>query len=291
MSASLHCFGALALEVAAPPSRTHLDRAETDALGDHLAIDLQRLLPEVEQLDLVLAGAHFDPAELLRPGWPVHAALVELASRVPGTARGRVIAFGAHDGRLPTPPMQPDIALAGGPLRVLPFALQGDADVVARVGRAMEERLLETGMAGAATALHAQHAFGGRLEHARYLSLHDLCAMIAMQYDHAGLPALWPLIEAALLAPESQEWLDAPPEPLLLYRDGEVRMAKFAFDAWCESGFAPAGIDPSRLSRAFDAFNARLRQYQAVLGAHGITVREIVVDVGRNPRESLENPG
>jgi hypothetical protein len=38
--------------------------------------------------------------------------------------------------------------------------------------------LLETGMAEARTALAAQQAFGVAIEHARYLTLHDLAAMM-----------------------------------------------------------------------------------------------------------------
>lgn len=287
MSALVHVFGVLALETAGPLRRATLPRAGADALSDHAAIDLQRLLPGVGRVDFALAGAHFDPAELLRPGWPVHAALAEIARRALVPERGRVIALGAHDDAMPLAALQPDTALLGGPLRVLPFALLGDAAAIAELGRTMEERLLETGMAGAATALLAQEAFGGRLEHVRYLSLHDLVAMIAMQYEHAGLPRLWPLIEAALLAPESQEWLDAPPEPLLHWRDGEVRAARMGFDAWCEQGFAPEHTAAAALPRAFAAHESRWRQYRAVLGVHGIAVNEIDVGAGDDPRAAL----
>src|SRR3546814_4530153 len=84
---------------------------------------------------------------------------------------------------------------------------------------------MERGMAGADTALLAQEAFGLQVEHARYLTLHDLCALMAMQYDHAGLAPLWPVLETALLSPDREAWLDAPPEPLLRYADREARIA------------------------------------------------------------------
>jgi hypothetical protein len=198
-----------------------------------------------------------------------------------------VIGFGAHDGRLPLAQLQPDPALRGGPLRLLPFVLLGDDDAVQRIAHAMEEALLQTGMAGAATALCAQHGFGGRLEHARYLSLHDLCAMTAMQYEHAGLGALWPLLEAALLAPDADEWLDAAPEPLLRYVGGEVRIARMDLDSWRDAGLAPAALAPDRLARAHAAFEGRVRQFGAVLGAHAIPTRMIDVMPGRDPRAAL----
>src|SRR5690606_41702753 len=88
-------------------------------------------------------------------------------------------------------------ALAEGRLRRLPFVRGGEPEAVAAVSDALEELRLETGMAGAGTALLAQEAFGLSVEHARYLTIHDLCAMTAMQYEHAGLAALWPIVETA----------------------------------------------------------------------------------------------
>ena len=291
MNPALHCFGALALELASPPRSDRLARAAAEAFGPHLGIDLQRLLPGVEALDLIHAGAHYDPCELLRPGWPVHAALTELARGVPGVAGGRVIGFGAHESRMPSPALEPDPALSGGPLRLLPFVLSGEGDGVAAAGRAMEEVLLETGMAGAATALAAQEAFGAQLEHVRYLSLHDLCAMIAMQYEHAGLGALWPLIEAALLTPERDEWLDVEREPLARLHDGGVVIAE------AEAGMHPArrgpGDEPDAGFGSSDrnAVQLRRRQFEAVLQAHGIPVRRHVVATGVDPRVALRLAG
>ncbi|MBB5207659.1 hypothetical protein [Chiayiivirga flava] len=286
MSAPLHSFGVFALESGAPLARALLDRDAASMLADHVSNDLQRLLPGVERLDLAIAAAAFDPAELLRPGWPRHAALAQLALAAPGRGAARVLGFGAADGAMPAG-LQPDAALAGGALHLVPFALLGGADALVAVGRAMEERLLDTGMADASTALFAQTAFGTRLEHVRYMSVHDLCALTAMQYEHAGLGPLWPLIEAALLAPGSEEWLDAPPEPLARFADGEVRIALLDLDAWADRGFAPAGVDANTLSRRFDAFQRRQRQFAAVLGAHGIGVQFDHCPATRDPREVL----
>ncbi len=286
MSDLLHCHGALALECAAMPARAMLSRDAAAELADHVANDLARLLPGVAKLDLSLAAALFDPAEVLRPGWPLHAALAELTLRAPKSLEPRVFGFAAHEGAMP-PGLQPDANLREGPLRLLPFVLQGTQAQVLAVGRAMEEVLLETGMANAATSLFAQTAFGVPLEHVRYLSLHDLAAMTAMQYEHAGIGALWPLVEAALLAPDSEQWLDAPPEPLACFANGQVRIAQFRFDGWLEAGLAPAGLSPEALSRMFGHFQSRQRQFAALLGAHGITVNFIDCANGTDPRQCL----
>jgi len=274
---ALHVLGALALELRgdAAVEREALAQAQAGELAAHVARDLAAFEPEAAQLELVTVGAHFDPVELLRPGWPLHRELDALAARAPGRPGGRVIAFGAHDGALPGA-LTPGPEHRGGPLRLVPFVLGGEAEAAARVGDAFERGLLERGMAGAATALYAQEAFGLTVEHARYLTVHDLAAMTALQYEHAGLGALWPLLETALLAPEDEAWLDAPPEPLVRYVEGEARIALFTPAAWQAryAADAPCDSEPCRqaLTRRLQMFEARQRQIAAVLRAHAVPV-------------------
>lgn len=270
----LHVLGVLALERDAhvPAAVPALAQAQAGALAALMARDLARLVPEAAALDLVTVGAHYDPVELLRPGWPLHRELDALSARAPraGIDGGRVIAFGTHDARLPGA-LAPDEAHAAGPMRLVPFVLSGDAEAVARVGDACERELLERGMAGADTALAAQEAFGLKVEHARYMTVHDLAAMTALQYEHAGLAPLWPLLETALLAPDESAELDIAPEPRVRYGGGTAHIALYAPDAW-RARCAPDETDQARLARLFAAFEARQRQYAAVLAAHGVEV-------------------
>ncbi|MFT4255394.1 MAG: hypothetical protein QM599_00270 [Pseudoxanthomonas sp.] len=275
--ADVHVMGVIALELSGgdAPGRDALGPAEAGALAEKLARDLAELAPAARTLELAFAAAHFDPAEVLRPGWPLHRRLDELAARAPGRNEHipRLIAFGADaQGEAPLP-FRADAHLRGGALRVLPFLLRGDAVTVAKVSAQLEEILLERGMAQADTALLAQSGFAARIEHARYLTVHDLAAMMAMQYRHQGLDALWSLVETALLRPQDEQWLDAPPEPLLHLGDGEARMALLTPLAW-QRRYAPqsAEADRERLARAYDRFLARQRQLAAVLEAHGIAV-------------------
>ena len=278
----LHVLGALALELRgdAAVARSTLAQADAGELAALVARDLAGLVPDAAQLQLVTVGAHYDPVELLRPGWALHRELDQLSARAPGDASGRVIAFGAHEGQLPGA-LTPSPDHAGGPLRLVPFLLSGgvlggDAAIVAHVGDRFERELIERGMAGAATALAAQEAFGVAVEHARYLTAHDLAAMTALQYEHAGLGALWPLLETALLEPEGEAWLDAPPEPLVHYAGGEARIAMFEARAWKRryAGDAPCDTPErrARLERQHQHFEARQRQIAAVLAAHGVVV-------------------
>ncbi|ODS64379.1 MAG: hypothetical protein ABS41_02795 [Arenimonas sp. SCN 70-307] len=284
----LSVLAALALELApgAEPGKTALDVAAAGELAGLVARDLARLVPEAAGLDLALVAGLFDPVELLRPGWPLHAELERLVARAPGAAGGRVVGFGADGAGLPES-LRPSAEFAGGPLKLLPVLLRGAPEAVAPVGERLEQVLLDTGMAGADTALLAQSGFAVPVEHARLLTLNDLAAMMAMQYEHAGLAPLWPLLEAALLSPGDVQWLDTPPEPLAVYENGGVRMALLDIDAWAEGGFAPAGADAERLSRAFDRFQMRQRQLAAVLGAHGVPVTFDHCPAGRDPRTVL----
>ncbi len=282
-------LGVLALELSddASPARAALGQTDAGALATRMGRDLGALVPGARALDLVVAAAHFDPAELLRPGWPVHRRLEELRQRAPQAAQGpRVIAFGT-DARDAVPlPFQADPQLAGGRLRVLPYLLAGEPAAADAVSAQMEATLLDLGMAQADTALLAQDAFGVRIEHARYLTLHDLLAMTALQYRNQGLEPLWPLLETALLAPGEATWLDAPPEPLLHHVGDGVRMALLTPQDW-RTRNAPAEDDAQRLARGLAMYEARQRQLAAVLQAHGIPVKFVQVPAGQDPAIAL----
>src|SRR6478672_5424003 len=248
--------GVIALELrdGAPPLHPALAAVDAGELVTMLGRDLAALVPGVRDCDVALLAAHFDPAEALRPGWPLHRRASELLQRAPGQAQGaRMVGFGADAaGQVPLP-LQCEPDLQGGGLRILPFVLHGDA--ARDVGAALEELLLDRGMAAADTALALQEGLGAQVEHARFLSLHDLAAMIAMQYGNVGLDALWPLLETALLDPA----------------------------AW-RKRFAPAGeSDCARLERGFEQYQARQRQFAAVLGAHAVPVNFVhCVDADRD---------
>lgn len=264
-----------------------LARADAQQLIAVLSRDLSRLFPEIEGLDLVLSAACYDPAELLRPGWPVHRSLGQLAEISPGPA-GRLIAFAQHAGAFADSVLAPDLALAGGPLQVVPVLLMGEDTRIASLGARMEAELLERGMAGAEIALEAQALFDLPLEHARYMSLNDLCAMTAMQYQHVGLDALWRVIEAALFGAADAVYVegeDVP--PLLLSEEGGVSIGAHEFAAWCES--FGAGLDADALARRFGLWQARLRQIEAVLASHGLVTRRVALRENDDAERSLRS--
>lgn len=285
-------MGVLALELAGGtfPAAAALPQTQAGRLVELLARDLSKLVPGANALDLGFAAAHFDPAEVLRPGWPLHRRLDELRQRAPGQGQGpRVIVFGAdNEGKVPLP-FVAESGLQGGQMRVLPFLLSGTPETVQSLRDNFEEVLLDRGMAGADTALLAQEAFGAQIEHARYLTAHDLTAIMAMQYQNQGLQRLWPIIETALLAPDSEEWLDEPPEPLLRYAGGEVQIALLDPVAWRLRHAGHVSGDAERLERAYEYFQARQRQIAAVLEAHGIPVTFAYCNSEADVRQALQD--
>lgn len=287
---AMNALGVLALELAGGeiPRQAVLSAEQAGELAERVGRDLSKLVPQVAELDLVFAAAHFDPAEVLRPGWPIHRRLEELQMRAPGRNQGpRVLAFGANaEGEVPLP-FQADATLAGGGLRVVPFLLTGtEVAVTSEVADALEEVLLAQGMAHADTALLAQNAFGARVEHARYFTANDLAAMMSMQYDNQGLAALWPLIETAIMAPGDDEWLDTAPEPLLRYTHGEARMALFDPAGWC-AYYHQDKADCDRLKGIYEQYLMRQRQMAAVLEAHGVPVLFVHCEAGQDARELI----
>ncbi len=286
-------FGVMALECTHDARIQHdaLRAADAATLANLLGRDLGMLVPAVRDLDLAVAAVHFDPAEILRPGWPLHARLNDLRLRAPQHVQGaRVIALGA-DVQGDVPEMfRADTAMRDGALRVLPFVLGGDAGVITDVSQSLEDNLLDLGMAKADTALHAQDTFGAKIEHARYLTIYDLAAMTGLQYRNQGLDHVWLLLETVLLQPDAEAWLDAQPEPLVRYVGREARMALFTPGAWrTRYAFDWPDGDSARLERGYEYFEARQRQVASILQAHGVPVMFVHCEDAAQAREALDS--
>ena len=236
---------AIECETAEADALACFDKTAATRFGAALAADLAVHIGDTDGIDLACVAAIYDPAEVLRPGWPLHAAIDALHARLPATAHG-VLSIGAHEGRLPIEALQPDLRLHGSALRLMPWSLHGDAATIDAVASRLEAGLLDRGMVGAELALVLRDQLGIALRHARHMTVHDLCALACSQYQHAGLAALWQVIEVALLAPDREESLTLDNGDRLAFRDGR---------AWLHS-----------------ADRVRQAQYRAILAAHGIAL-------------------
>jgi hypothetical protein len=248
------------------PQRLTLSRDEAAELASLIADDLHKLVPDVAQARLALAGALFDAVELLRPGFPVWATLDELARRVPRGQFENVVAFGSHDGHMPAQPLEPDPAYADGPMRLLPLSLLVPESLAEALSERLEVELVGRGEAGARTADWLMRCFGIRLEHVRYLSRNDVLALTCVQYEHVNLAPLWQLLEAAMLTPYREETTLSARGLALRYADGK---------AWSQSPaqwLASQEGDGAERSHAFAGSVFELRQYAALLQAHGLSL-------------------
>lgn len=243
------CPAVLALELVpeGAPTSLRLPLESAPLLGDVIANDLARLLPGVETLGLAVAAALYDQAQILRPGWPIHAELARMHQQAQrGGWMPTITSFGASAGRMAAEVLEPDARLIGSPLLLVPFVLVGHHADAEQVGAAMERDFEEKGLADSKTALFVNEAFSIKVEHARYLTHHDLCALTAMQYEHAGFAPIWSILECALLSPEREERVTLDDGVTLHYRDGQVAI----------SG---------------DTQSLAARQARAILSAHGIS--------------------
>jgi hypothetical protein len=269
--------GVLAIEFAPPvPARPIvLPTHEAALLLDAVANDLARLAPAATRCDLVAAGAFYDAAELLRPGWPIDAELSRLRQGLGARAAGRVTAFGAAGGSMPSPRLEPASDLAVGALRCLPWMIGGDPELVAAVSDDLERRLEDEGLAGAAVDLFLRQSLGVTVAHARYLTRLDLMALTALQLEHAGLGSAWVLIETALLAPDEAVAVELPAGGSLRFIDGRIqgRIGGFA-------RHRVAAPDPATAAEAFARTLAFQRGAAALFRAHGLVSDWSLVDRG-----------
>lgn len=259
--------GMLAIEFAppVPDGPVVLPTHEASLLLEAIAVDLARLAPAAVRCDLVAAGALYDAAQLLRPGWPIEGELVRLRSGLGPRATGQVTVFGAAADAMPSALLAPEAALAGGAMCFLPWLLQGEPEAVAAATADMERRFEDEGLAGAGVNLFLRQSLGREVAHARYLTRNDLLALTALQLDRAGLGPAWAVIETALLAPGEGVAVELPHGGSLAFADGRAAGRIAGLAVHLEGSAGP--------DDAVEAF-ARMLWFQrgaaALLAAHGL---------------------
>jgi len=252
-----------------------LGATDAEQLLAHVAADLQALLPEVSQCSLVAAGALYDQTQILRPGFPVFAALEAAAEQAGGEPfRPGLISIGARDGRMPASDLEPFTDIPLGLLQLLPVVIQGPPERVNQLADTTEYRFLEEGQLSAHSAAWLQSAFGVSIQHARLMTLTDLNAMLHLQLEHFGFLPLWELLDAALNQPEQAVSVTSSGGKRWEWRDGAVHTAFETFDHWAIEGMG-AGLHAGRMALAagYAEWTRELRQYLTTLRAHGLPVQ------------------
>jgi len=264
-------------------TRYHGERAvRPDLLGGpdaeqllaHLAADLKSLLPSISRCSLIAPGALFDQTQILRPAYPVFSAL-ESASRAERAAgfRAGLISIAAENNAMPVEDLQPLEDIPLGLLQVLPCVLHGPADQVSELGQAMEYRFLEEGQLSAHSAKWLETAFGIAINHARFMTLTDLNAMLRLQLDHFGFLPMWELLDAALNDQADSLVVQTASGKVFEWRDHAVHTDFESFDYWTNEG---AGRDREgarqMLANGYGDWTREVRQYLTTLKAHGVSL-------------------
>jgi len=250
-----------------------LDAARTEQLLAHLAADLQALLPELSRCSLIAAGALYDQTQVLRPGYPLFAALEATATGASGRFQPGLVSIGAAGGRMPVPELQPFGDIPLGMLQLLPIVVHGPAPLVAEIGQAMEYRFLEEGQLSAHSATWLGPEFGITINHARLMTLTDLSALLRLQLEHFGFLPMWELLDAALAGRAETLTVTTSAGQRYEWTDGAVHTDFQTFDHWANKG-GGANLPAGRLALAegYGDLTREMRQYLTTLQAHGLTV-------------------
>ncbi|WP_376692580.1 hypothetical protein [Wenzhouxiangella sp. EGI_FJ10409] len=221
MNESVHHIRLLAgleIEPGTNPERV-LDRHRAERLAGHLAEDLQRTVASVERGMLVVGAALFEPFELMRPGFPAWEALEELAQATL-RERGfepRIVAIGAHRGRMPHEALQPPAQAPQGLFLALPMTLTCPAEDAEALRDALEDELFERGSIDPPARALLGESAGIDSVHGQLLTLADLIALQHVQLDGAGLGGFWPVVEQILVDGERDHDHESLPGGLRAY--------------------------------------------------------------------------
>ncbi len=265
------------------PRRPRLLSAnDADQLLAHLAVDLGKLLPPLQQCSIAAAGALFDQTQLLRPGFPVFTALEQLANQAQAGGRSGLVSLGSKDGRMPVSALQPENDIPLGLLQILPMVISGPAELIETVGSEMEHRFIEQGQISAHTASWMENAFAIKLNHARLMTLTDLNAMFRLQLEHFGFLTLWELLDAALTGREQALERTMQNGQTIRWQDGAVHTEFETFDHWAHAG-GGQHLESVRgkLAGGYADWTRITRQYLTTLRAHGVDMVFSLPDAAR----------
>ena len=245
---------------------------EAEQLLAHLAADLKSLFPSILHCSLIAPGALFDQTQILRPAYPVFSALesASIAERSDGFLPG-LISIAAKNGVMPADKLQPQDDIPLGLLQVLPCVLHGPADQISELGQDMEYRFLEEGQLSAHSAKWLETAFGIAINHARFMTLTDLNAMLRLQLDHFGFLPMWELLDAALNDHTDSLAVQTASGKDFEWRNNAVHTDFESFDYWANEGAGREREGASRLlASGYGDWTREVRQYLTTLKAHGI---------------------
>ena len=266
------------------PTRYHGENASRPALLErlaaeqvlaHIAADLTSMIPAINHCTLSMAGALFDQTQVLRPQLPVYSALETLQqSANPGSDfQPRLLSIGVSAGQMPHRDLQPFENIPLGLLQILPLVLTGPAACVDDIATQMEHRFLEQGQLSAHSAKSLESQFQVSVNHARFMTITDLNALLHLQLEHYGFLPLWELLDAAMTPPSGTLEVSTPQGLGFKWQDGAVHSFFESFDWWAQyGGGADKPATDRHLQSAYADWTREYRRYLTMLSAHGVKV-------------------
>jgi len=254
-----------------------LDRIAAEQVLAHVAADLTSMFPAINRCALSMAGALFDQTQLLRPGLPIYKALESLqqSSNPAGDFQPRLLSIGASEGQMPLPDLQPLENIPLGLLQILPLLITGPEELVNELAGEMEHRFFETGQLSAHSAKGLETHLQVSVNHARFMTIIDLNALLKLQLEHYGFLALWELLDAAITSSSEVLRVTSAGGLRFEWRDGAVHCYFESFDWWATYG---GGADIPSSDQAFQTAYAdwtrEYRRYLTTLTAHGVRVAQ-----------------
>jgi len=254
-----------------------LDRVASEQILAHIVTDLTLLYPDINRCSLTMAGALFDQTQVLSPGLPVFTALktLQMADRPDEEFQPRLLSIGANEGEMPLPDLQPFTDIPLGLLQVLPVLLSGPVDYLEALAEDMEHTFLDKGQLSAHSAKGLESHFEMSVEHARFMTLTDLNAMLRLQLEHFGFLPLWELLEAAINSTSEPLEVTSAVGLRFEWRDGAVHSYFESFDWWASyGGGAKKPALERQLQTAYADWTREYRRYVTMLEAHGVKVKQ-----------------
>jgi len=252
-----------------------LDRSAAEQVLAHVAADLTGMFPAINRCALSMAGALFDQTQVLRPQLPVFSALKSLqqSANPGGDFQPRLLSIGASDGQMPLPDLQPFENIPLGLLQILPILVSGPAEDVDELAQEMEHRFIESGQLSAHSAKGLEAHFQVSVNHARFMTITDLNALLHLQLKHYGFLPLWELLDAAMTPSASTREVSTDGGLNFKWQDGAVHSFFESFDWWAQyGGGTDLAADDQQLQAAYTDWTQEYRVYLTMLSAHGVKV-------------------
>jgi hypothetical protein len=224
-----------------------------------------------------MAGALYDQTQLMRPGLAVFDALTTLqqSGNPGGEFHARLLSVGASEGQMPMQALQPFEHIPLGLLQLLPVLVSGPARLVTELGEKMEHRFLEHGQLSAHSAQALESQFKVSVQHARFMTITDLNALLRLQLEHFGFLPLWQLLDAAITPPAGKLEVSTTAGHQFKWQDGAVQCYFESFDWWARhGGGAEIQAADGQLQSAYADWTREYRRYTMTLQAHGVPLKQ-----------------